>query len=136
MEHGLEAAQVALGQPRQGPVLEREEVLVHPGCRARAAPGEPDGERAAVLGAHVAGHVAAGLQPVEVAGQRGPLVGEGPVQLGHRAGAGLGQVGQEVSLALGEAERGLRPVEVQADAVGGAVDEGDQLEAGLHADFG
>ena len=106
---------------------------MHPGRRPRAAPGEPDGERAAVLRTDLAGDVAAGLQPVEVAGQGGALVGEGPVQLGDRAGPGLGQVGEKMTLALREAERGLRRLEVQAEAMGGAVDEGDQLEPRFHA---
>ena len=52
------------------------------------------------------------------------------------AGAGLREVGEEMGLALGQAQRGLRRLEVQADAVGGAVDEGHELKTGFHAGFG
>ena len=136
VEHGLEAAEVALGEPGQRPVLEHRQVLMHPGGGSAAAAGEPHGEGAAVLGAYVAGDVPPGLQPVQIAGEGGALVGERPVQLGHRARAGLGQVGQEVRLALGETERRLGGFQVQADPVGGAVNERDQLEAWLHDGFG
>jgi len=131
MEHGLEAAKVALGEAAQGPVLERQEVLVDASRRAGAAPGEPHRERSPVLRPDVPGHVPAGLQPVEVTRQGRALVGEGPVQVGDRAGAGLGQVSEEVALALGEVERRLGGVEVQADAMGGASTKGTSWSRGF-----
>jgi len=43
---------------------------------------------------------------------------------------------EEMRFPLGEAQRRLGRLEVQADAVGGPVDEGDELEAWLHSAFG
>jgi hypothetical protein len=133
VQHGLEAAQVTLREPGQRPVLEVGEVLVDPGRGPRASSGQAHGEGAPVLGPDVAADLTTRLQPVQVAGQRGSLVGERPVELGHRGRAGLGQVGEEMGLALGEAQGRLRGLQVQADAVGGAMDEGNELQAGLHA---
>ena len=82
MQHGLEAAQVALREPGQRPVLEVGEVLVDPGRGPCASAGQAHGEGQAVLGPHVAADVAARLQPIQVAGQRGSLVGERAVEIG------------------------------------------------------
>src|SRR5215472_1295071 len=104
---------------------------MHPRCSTRSAAGESHGEGTAVLGPHVTGDVAPGLQPVQVAGEAGALVGERLVQLADRAGACLGQVGQEMGLTLRETERRLGSLEGEADPVGGAVNEGNQLEPWL-----
>jgi hypothetical protein len=58
------------------------------------------------------------------------------VEIGDRGGAGLGEVGQQMGLALGEAQRRLGVLQIQADPVGGAVDEGDELQSGLHDELG
>ena len=136
MQDGLEAAQVALGESGERAVLEHCEVLMHPRCSTRSAAGESHGEGAAVLGPHVAGNVPASLEAVQVAGEAGALVGERLVQLAHRAGACLRQMREEMSLSLRETERRLGSLQVQADSVGGAVNEGDQLEPWLHDGFG
>ena len=136
VQNGLEAAQIALGESGERAVLEHREVLMHPRCSTRSAAGESHGEGTAVLGPHVAGDVAPGLQPVQVAGEAGALVGERLVQLADRAGACLSQVGQEMGLTLRETERRLGSLQVEADPMGGAVNEGDQLEPWLHDGFG
>ena len=136
MQDGLEAAQVALGEAGERPFLEQGQDLVDAGGRAGAGPGEADGEGPAVLGSDLPGDVAPGLQAVQVAGERGAFVGKGPVQLGHRAGTRLGEVGEEMTFPLREPQRRLGGVQVEADAVRGPVNEGDELEAGLHTGIG
>ncbi len=55
-------------------------------------------------------------------------MGEGPVQLRHRGGAGLDEMCEQVRFALGHMERRLRRVQPETDAVGRAMDARDERE--------
>ena len=94
------------GSPASAALLQRLQAAVHAGGERAARAGEPHHEGAAVLGVQGARHQPARLQAVQVAGEGGALVGEGGVQGGERARAGLGQVREQVGLALGELQRG------------------------------
>jgi hypothetical protein len=64
-------------------------------------------------------------------------VGKGPVQLTDRARAGLGQVGQQMALSLGQAQGRSGRFQEKSDPVGGAMDGRHQEQAsGFHAVYG
>ena len=92
-----------------------------------AGRSQADDERAPVLFAGLALHPAFCREPVHDAGQRGPLVGEGPVQVGDCCAAEFVEVTKDVGFRLREAR--LMALDEQADAVCRAVDAEDQFEA-------
>jgi len=125
VQDSREGVQVALRDVRRHGAFEVGQLLEHLAGDPAALGGERDHERAAIGFADLAGDQAAGDQPVQDAGQRRSLVGEALVQLADGQRARRGQQRQDVRFALRQHVR-LPAGEIQADAMGGPMDGGDQ----------
>ena len=119
-EDGFEALAIAWRRMGQRSGFETGQRVVHPARHGAPGRGQADHERAPVGLAGVAQDQVAIGQPIEHAGQRRAAMGEGAVQLAHRAAAMRRQVIQDVRLGLRHAQL-RQPAHVEADPVRGAV---------------
>ena len=97
-------------------------------CDGSTCARKGDDERAAVFSSRFAGDESARDEAVEDARQRGSLVGKPLVQLAHRRGAGLRQMGKDMRFALRETAL-MKERDVQTDPVRRSMDRGNEQKA-------